>query len=154
MRVQLLKKWGTDWGTIRLKVGYGRKFTVGARRMPLSDVAVRATRPRERAYKVHDRNGLFLLVNPSGSKLWHWRYRFDQKEKTDGVGGVPSCEPCPGPRPSPYIHLYHGNTARLTESLEVIQKTSGVILSALEKPAAEATEEPQTDMAKVSWPRP
>jgi hypothetical protein len=30
--------------------------------MPLSDVAVRAIRPRERAYKVHDRNGLFLLV--------------------------------------------------------------------------------------------
>jgi hypothetical protein len=31
-----------------------------------------------------------------------------------------------------YIHLYHGNAALLTESLEVIQKTSGVILSALE----------------------
>jgi antirestriction protein ArdC len=31
-----------------------------------------------------------------------------------------------------YIHLYHGNTALLTESLEVIQKTSAVILSALE----------------------
>ena len=40
-----------------------------------------------------------------------------------------------------YIHLYHGNAALLTESLEVIQKTSAVILSALEKPAAEATEE-------------
>jgi Arm DNA-binding domain len=40
--------------------------------MPLSDVAVRAIRPRERAYKVHDRNGLFLHVNPSGSKLWRW----------------------------------------------------------------------------------
>src|ERR1700743_775763 len=49
-----------------------------------------------------------------------------------------------------YIHLYHGNAALLTESLEVIQKTSGVILSALEKPAAEATEEPETDMAKAS----
>ncbi len=31
-----------------------------------------------------------------------------------------------------YIHLYHGNAALLTESLEVIQKTSAVILSALE----------------------
>ena len=30
-----------------------------------------------------------------------------------------------------YIHLYHGNAALLTESLEVIQKTSAVILSAL-----------------------
>ena len=31
-----------------------------------------------------------------------------------------------------YIHLYHGNAALLTESLEVIQKTSAVILSAIE----------------------
>ena len=31
-----------------------------------------------------------------------------------------------------YIHLYHGNAVLLTESLEVIQKTSAVILSALE----------------------
>src|SRR5271163_3496535 len=49
-----------------------------------------------------------------------------------------------------YIHLYHGNAALLTESLEVIQKTSAVILSALEKPAAEPTEEPETDMAQAS----
>ncbi len=34
-----------------------------------------------------------------------------------------------------YIHLYHGNAALLTESLEVIQKTSAVILSALESKA-------------------
>ena len=36
-----------------------------------------------------------------------------------------------------YIHLYHGNAALLTESLEVIQKASAVILSALENPVAE-----------------
>jgi hypothetical protein len=34
--------------------------------------------------------------------------------------------------------------------LEVIQKTSAVILSALEKPAAEANEETETDMAQAS----
>ncbi len=34
-----------------------------------------------------------------------------------------------------YIHLYHGNAALLTESLEVIQKTSSVILSALDSNA-------------------
>jgi antirestriction protein ArdC len=43
-----------------------------------------------------------------------------------------------------YIHLYHGNAALLAESLEVIQKTSAVILSALQPPikvdAAESTE--------------
>jgi integrase len=57
--------------------------------MPLSDLAVRALRPRERAYKVYDRDGLFLLVNPGGSKLWRWRYRFDQKEKLMALGEYP-----------------------------------------------------------------
>ncbi len=51
-----------------------------------------------------------------------------------------------------YIQLYHGNAALLTESLEVIQRTAALILSALEtKEEAEqpetapATEQPSTD---------
>ena len=40
-----------------------------------------------------------------------------------------------------YIHLYHGNASLLTESLEVIQKTSAVILSALESNAAASSTE-------------
>ena len=44
-----------------------------------------------------------------------------------------------------YIHLYHGNAALLTESLEVIQKTSAVILSALEMPKAEASSEAEAE---------
>jgi antirestriction protein ArdC len=38
-----------------------------------------------------------------------------------------------------YIHLYAGNAALLTESLEVIQKTSALILSALENPVEKTT---------------
>ena len=40
-----------------------------------------------------------------------------------------------------YIHLYHGNAALLIESLEVIQRTSALILSAIEPPAVKAEEE-------------
>ena len=57
--------------------------------MPLSDLTVRTLKPRERAYKVYDRDGLFLLINPGGSKLWRWRYRFDQKEKLMALGEYP-----------------------------------------------------------------
>ncbi len=39
-----------------------------------------------------------------------------------------------------YIHLYHGNAALLAESLEVIQKTSALILSALESTEENSTE--------------
>jgi antirestriction protein ArdC len=40
-----------------------------------------------------------------------------------------------------YIHLDHGNAALLTESLEVIQRTSAVILSALQSAAAASSSE-------------
>jgi len=49
-----------------------------------------------------------------------------------------------------YIHLYHGNAALLAESLEVIQKTSALILSAIAtvqvaSDPTEATTQPTTD---------
>jgi hypothetical protein len=55
-----------------------------------------------------------------------------------------------------YIHLYHGNASLLAESLEVIQKTSAVILSALETPEPEAATEaapepePAPELAQAS----
>jgi hypothetical protein len=51
-----------------------------------------------------------------------------------------------------YIHLYHGNAALLTESLEVIQRTSARILSAIETEQVEAeqTEEPEAQPKAAS----
>ena len=57
--------------------------------MPLSDAAIRNLKPRERAFKVYDRDGLFLLVNPGGSRLWRWRFHFDLKEKLMALGEYP-----------------------------------------------------------------
>ena len=48
-----------------------------------------------------------------------------------------------------YIALYHGNASLLTESLEVIQQTSAVILAALESSATEETM-PDAELAKVA----
>lgn len=62
-----------DWGTIRLKGGVRQK-------MALTDTAIRGSKPGKKPYKLYDRDGLFLLVNPIGSKLWRWRYRFDGKK--------------------------------------------------------------------------
>ncbi|MFZ1084183.1 MAG: Arm DNA-binding domain-containing protein [Terracidiphilus sp.] len=42
--------------------------------MALTDAVIRATKLAEKPYKLYDREGLFLLVNPGGSKLWRWRY--------------------------------------------------------------------------------
>jgi antirestriction protein ArdC len=49
-----------------------------------------------------------------------------------------------------YIHLYHGNAALLTESLEVIQKTSAVILCAIKNSAAETADEQEPELAQAS----
>src|SRR5277367_426083 len=49
-----------------------------------------------------------------------------------------------------YIHLHHGNAALLTESLEVIQKTSALILSAIENPGSETAEESEPELAQAS----
>jgi hypothetical protein len=53
-----------------------------------------------------------------------------------------------------YIHLYHGNAALLDESLEVIQRTSALILSAIETPSAaeqtQAEADPEPAMAQAS----
>ena len=41
--------------------------------MPLSDVKVRALKPRAKLYKVSDDRGLYLEVRLNGSKLWLYR---------------------------------------------------------------------------------
>jgi hypothetical protein len=48
-----------------------------------------------------------------------------------------------------YISLYHGNASLLTESLEVIQQASAVILSALEAPTEEGAPK-QEELAEVA----
>jgi hypothetical protein len=48
--------------------------------MALSDFAVRSAKPRKKAYRLADGDGLNLLIQPSGSKLWQLRYRFRRKE--------------------------------------------------------------------------
>jgi len=57
--------------------------------MALTDTAIRQSKPGKKPYKIYDRDGLFLLVNPGGSKLWRWRYRFDDKEKMMALGEYP-----------------------------------------------------------------
>jgi integrase len=37
--------------------------------------AIRNAKPQSKPYRLTDFGGLFLLVQPSGSKLWRWKYR-------------------------------------------------------------------------------
>jgi integrase len=57
--------------------------------MPLTDATIRNLKPRDKPFKVSDFEGLFLLVKPTGSRLWHQKYRIDGKEKLLAIGSYP-----------------------------------------------------------------
>lgn len=57
--------------------------------MALTDTAIRNAKPRTKPYKMGDAGGLFLLVQPSGGKLWRLKYRVDGREKKLGLGTYP-----------------------------------------------------------------
>lgn len=58
--------------------------------MSLTDTAVRNLKPSDKPRKYADGEGLYLLVNPNGSKLWRMKYRFGRKEKTLSFGAYPA----------------------------------------------------------------
>ena len=57
--------------------------------MALNDLMVKNAKPKERAYKIADERGLFLLVKTTGRKYWRFRYSFGGKEKTLALGVYP-----------------------------------------------------------------
>lgn len=58
--------------------------------MVLTVFAIEKAKPREKPYKLSDGNGLALLVQPNGSKLWRFRYRFGGKENMLTFGPFPA----------------------------------------------------------------
>ena len=50
--------------------------------MALTDIVIRNAKPKDKPYKLGDALGLFLLVQPTGGKLWRLKYRVDGKEKS------------------------------------------------------------------------
>lgn len=57
--------------------------------MPLSDVAIRTAKPRDKPYKLADGGGMYLEISPSGGRWWRLKYRFDGKEKRLSLGTYP-----------------------------------------------------------------
>jgi integrase len=57
--------------------------------MALTDVAIKNAKSHEKPYKMGDAGGLFLLVQPSGGKLWRLKYRVDGREKKLAIGPYP-----------------------------------------------------------------
>jgi hypothetical protein len=56
--------------------------------MPLTETAIKKAKPGPKPVKLSDGKGLYLLVNPVGSKLWRWKYRV---LGPDGHPNSPGC---------------------------------------------------------------
>jgi integrase len=55
----------------------------------LTVFAIEKTKPRDKPFLLTDGNGLHLLINPNGSKLWRFRYRFGGKQNLLSLGSFP-----------------------------------------------------------------
>jgi integrase len=56
----------------------------------VSDLALRALKPKEKSYKFSVGDSLYLEVSPKGSKLWRRKYRLDGKENRYSIGDYPT----------------------------------------------------------------
>ncbi|MFD1009076.1 tyrosine-type recombinase/integrase [Oceanisphaera ostreae] len=55
----------------------------------ITETAIRHAKPESKPYKMGAGDGMYLLVSPSGSKLWRLKYRIYGKEKTLSIGSYP-----------------------------------------------------------------
>jgi hypothetical protein len=56
---------------------------------PLSDTEIRTAKPSDKPYKLTDGAGLYLIIQPVGSKLWRLDYS-SGKRKTLSLGAYPA----------------------------------------------------------------
>jgi integrase len=57
--------------------------------MALTDAALRSFKPGEKTKKISDAQGLFVQVEPNGSRLWRYGYRYQGKQKLLALGAYP-----------------------------------------------------------------
>lgn len=57
--------------------------------MKLTARQISTAKPTDKPYKLSDGGGLYLLVNPNGSRYWRMKYRYAGKEKLLSIGVYP-----------------------------------------------------------------
>jgi len=57
--------------------------------MALTDTKIKNAVPKEKPYRLSDSHGLYVEVQPNGSKYWRLKYRFAGKEKRLAIGVYP-----------------------------------------------------------------
>ena len=79
-------------GDVPMFYGYDSGYVLLLeRRVPmLTAFGIERLKPKGKPYKVSDGNALYLLVKPTGAKLWRVRYHFGGKEQMLSLGAFPA----------------------------------------------------------------
>jgi hypothetical protein len=59
--------------------------------MALTDIGLKALRPREKVYVISDARGLYVEVFPSGGVVWRYRYRINGRSESSHSGSIRCC---------------------------------------------------------------
>jgi integrase len=57
--------------------------------MPLSDMKIQKAKPKDKPVTLFDGSGLYILIQPTGGKLWRFKYRYEDKPKLLAFGSYP-----------------------------------------------------------------
>lgn len=52
----------------------------------LTDLKIRAAKPKDKPYKLTDNGGLYLEIRPRGTRIWRYRFRLQGKANTYALG--------------------------------------------------------------------
>ena len=58
--------------------------------MPLTELAIKGFKAKEKLYRIADSGGLCLEISPAGGKLWRWRYYYQGKAQMLALGKYPA----------------------------------------------------------------
>lgn len=64
-----------------------------ARAKGLTDIRLKSLKPRDKAYKVSDRDGLYVVVSPAGTVAFRYDYRLGGRRETLTLGRYDSAAP-------------------------------------------------------------
>jgi len=67
-----------------------KSLTKGRAAMPLNDLRCKNAKPKTKAYKLLDRDGLYLYVSTTGKRFWRFRYLYLGKDKILSIGVYPN----------------------------------------------------------------
>ncbi len=89
-RVMLFTEIWCFWVYIWVYASVEEKLGLMAKRIvPLTNMQVLKAKPQKKQYTLFDGDGLFILITPTGSKLWRFKYRFGGKNKLIALGAYP-----------------------------------------------------------------